>query len=223
MFSGLIEEIGTVTAFERRGSDARVRIRASEVLSDLKEGDSIACSGPCLTAINIGDGQFACDISAETLQRTTLGALKVGDRLNLERSVRLQDRLGGHLVQGHIDGAGRVHSRERVGESELWWFEIPEAHMRYIVEKGSIALDGISLTVAGLEANRLSVALIPTTLKETTLGDKGPGDPVNVECDIIAKYVEKLLGSGPKPEEPGSPGGLTMDKIHEWGFLRDTR
>lgn len=216
MFTGLIEETGTLVALERRGADAVVRVRAAKVLSDLKPGDSIACSGPCLTARDISGEGFSADVSRETLERTTLGRLRPGAPLNLERSVRLQDRLGGHLVQGHIDAVGRVVARERVGDSELWWFEVPDACRRYIVEKGSVALDGVSLTVAGIEGGRFSAAFIPTTLRETAFGSKGPGDPVNVECDIIAKYVEKLLGG-----RSGAPGGLTMEKLAEHGFTGD--
>lgn len=215
MFSGIIEEIGTVSALEKRGADAVLRIRAARVLEDMKPGDSIASSGVCLTARDItGDG-FTADVSRETLDRTTLGNAGTGTRLNLERSIRLMDRLGGHLVQGHVDGAGRVVSREKVGDSELWWFEIPESLARYTVEKGSIALDGVSLTVAHCHGNRVSVAFIPTTLRETTFGAKGPGDPVNVECDIIGKYVEKLLGLA---SGGGAPSRITWEKLQQWGY-----
>ncbi len=213
MFSGLIEEIGTVLALERRGADAILRIKAARVLQDMKSGDSIACSGACLTARDISGEGFTADISRETLARTTLGKARSGTSLNLERSIRLMDRLGGHLVQGHVDGVGKVLSREKVGDSELWWFEIPEDLARYVVEKGSIALDGVSLTVAGCQDNRLSVAFIPTTLRETTFGSKGPGDAVNVECDIISKYVEKLL-----KRQPADGAGLTWEKLREWGY-----
>ncbi|MGZ6792099.1 MAG: riboflavin synthase [Mycobacteriales bacterium] len=195
MFTGIVEELGEVTAWEDLPDAARLTVRGPLVTSDAKHGDSIMCNGVCLTVVdNLGDA-FTADVMQETLRRSALGALGVGSRINLERSVRLQDRLGGHLVQGHVDGTGEVLSRT---ESEHWTVvrvSLPAELDRYVVEKGSITVDGISLTVAAVQPGWFEVSLIPTTLALTTLGIKQVADPVNLEVDITAKYVEKLLGA----------------------------
>ena len=192
MFTGIVEERGEITSWEDLPDAARITVRGPLVTSDAKHGDSIAVNGVCLTVVTVEDGCFTADVMRETLQRS---ALSVGSPVNLERAVRLQDRLGGHLVQGHVDGTGQIVSK---APSEHWTVvrvTLPADLDRYVVEKGSITVDGVSLTVTAVEPGWFEVSLIPTTLELTTLGPKGPGDPVNLEVDITAKYVEKLLGA----------------------------
>jgi len=184
MFTGIVEEMGSVAAFE----GARLRIAARVVLEDVHLGDSIAVNGCCLTLVEQGDGWWEADVSAETLARTSLRGIDVGSPLNLERSVRLADRLGGHLVQGHVDGVGEVV--QPVPDLQV---RIPAELMKYVVEKGSITVDGVSLTVVSPTADTFTVAIIPHTSDVTTLGTKRPGDRVNIEVDVLAKYVERLL------------------------------
>lgn len=184
MFTGIVEELGTVVS--RRGP--KLRLGATTVLEDVELGASIAVNGTCLTVVAWGDDWWEADVVEESYARTSLGALQPGDRVNLERPVRLEDRLGGHLVQGHVDAVGTIVQ----GAPDLR-VTLPEDLLRYVVEKGSITIDGISLTVAGVHADGFSVAVIPHTAEVTTLGHKGPGDPVNLELDVIAKYVESLL------------------------------
>jgi len=184
MFTGIVEEMGTVAAFE----GTRLRIAAQLVLADVKLGDSIAVNGCCLTLVEQGDGWWEADVSEETLARTSLRGITVGSPLNLERSVRLADRLGGHLVQGHVDGVGEVV--QPVPDLQV---RIPTELMKYVVEKGSITVDGVSLTVVSPTADTFTVAIIPHTSEVTTLGTKRPGDQVNIEVDVLAKYVERLL------------------------------
>lgn len=184
MFTGIVEEMGSVAAFE----GTRLRIAAQLVLVDVKLGDSIAVNGCCLTLVEQGDGWWEADVSDETLARTSLRGIKIGSPLNLERSVRLADRLGGHLVQGHVDGVGQV--LQPVPELQV---RIPIELMKYVVEKGSITVDGVSLTVVAPTADTFTVAIIPHTSDVTTLGTKRPGDRVNIEVDVLAKYVERLL------------------------------
>ncbi len=194
MFTGIVEELGQVRAVSPREGGARVEIEASTVLDDAVIGASIAVNGCCLTVVELGTGWWAADAVTETLGRTSLGALRPGDPVNLERPVRLEDRLGGHLVQGHVDGVGALVERApRPDGSTRMRFRIPDSLSRYIVEKGSITVDGISLTVAGLDDDGFEIAVIPHTLAVTTLGAKQPGDPVNLEVDVLAKYVERLL------------------------------
>ncbi|HEX5616451.1 MAG TPA: riboflavin synthase [Acidimicrobiia bacterium] len=195
MFTGIVEELGRVRAVTPNAGGARVEIDATVVLSDAAIGDSISVNGCCLTVVELGDSWWAADAVVETLQRTNLGDLEPGAPVNLERPVRLADRLGGHLVQGHVDATGTV--RERVAQpdgSELVWFDAPAEVLRYVVHKGSITVDGASLTVAALDADGFAVALIPHTLAVTTLGTRAPGARVNLEVDVVAKYVERLLG-----------------------------
>ncbi|MEV5409091.1 riboflavin synthase [Thermopolyspora sp. NPDC052614] len=199
MFTGIVEEIGEIAGVEhvgdRAGELARIAIRGKTVTSDARHGDSIAVDGVCLTVVALDGEVFTVDAVAETLARTTLGDRAVGSRVNLERAVRADQRLGGHIVQGHVDGTGTVLSREPGERWERVRFSLPPALARYVVEKGSVAVDGVSLTVAGVDAESFTVALIPATLELTTLGAKRPGDRVNLEVDVIAKYVEKQVAA----------------------------
>jgi riboflavin synthase len=196
MFTGLVEELGTVRAVIPNAGGARLEIDAATVLDDAVLGASIAVNGCCLTAVELGQGWWAADAVEETLRRTCLGALAAGDRVNLERPVRLADRLGGHIVQGHVDGVGEIAERETlaVGSTRVV-IAADDMVLRYVVEKGSIAVDGVSLTVAAVGDKTFEFALIPHTATVTTLGIKGPGDPVNLEVDLVAKYVERLMGA----------------------------
>ncbi|MEU8386782.1 riboflavin synthase [Micromonospora sp. NPDC048842] len=195
MFTGIIEELGEIVRVEpTAGDSALLGVRGPLVTSDARHGDSIAVNGVCLTVVEVGDGVFTADVMGETLRRSALGALRPGDPVNLERAAALGSRLGGHLVQGHVDGVGELISREPAEQWETVRFRLPAALSRYVVEKGSITIDGVSLTVAAVGADEFAVGLIPTTLKLTTLGAKGVGDPVNLEVDVLAKYVERLLG-----------------------------
>ena len=193
MFTGLIEEAGRVTEVRPADAGARLVVAAGAVAEGLRVGDSIAVNGACLTAVEVTAGGFALDCVAETLRRTALGELAPGDRVNLERPMRLGDRLDGHLVQGHVDGVGTVRGARDEGESTLLEVVPPAPLMRYVVEKGSIAVDGVSLTVAARLPDAFTVALIPHTMAVTTLGPQAVGRPVNLEVDVVAKYVESLV------------------------------
>jgi riboflavin synthase len=194
MFTGIVEELGIVRSVEPVGDGARVQIAATHVLVDAEIGASIAVNGCCLTVVELGEGGFAADAVTETLRRTALGALRPRDPVNLERPVRLQDRLGGHLVQGHVDAVGALRTCDPNADgSQRMEFSAPTALLRYVVEKGSITVDGISLTVAEVLDDGFAIAVIPHTLAVTTLGTKQLADQVNLEVDIVAKYVERLL------------------------------
>lgn len=194
MFTGLVEELGTVRAVSPNGTGARLEIEASTVLEDATPGCSIAVNGCCLTVVELEPGFFAADAVEETLARTSLGALRAGERVNLERPVRLADRLGGHLVQGHVDGVGEVRERTSLPDgSTRVGIHAPRELLRYVVEKGSIAVDGVSLTVAGVDRDGFDFALIPHTATVTTLGTRGVGAAVNLEVDLVAKYIERLV------------------------------
>ncbi len=195
MFTGIVEELGEVTAWEQLPDAARITVQGPLVTSDTKHGDSIAVNGVCLTVVASEGGAFTADVMQESLDRSSLGALTVGSRVNLERAMRLQDRLGGHLVQGHVDGTGNIVSKNPSAHWTVVRVTLPTELDRYVVEKGSITVDGISLTVSATETGWFEVSLIPTTLELTNLGRKGPGEPVNLEVDITAKYIEKLLGA----------------------------
>jgi riboflavin synthase len=207
MFTGIVEELGEVVAVEDLGDAARLTVRGPQVTGGVANGDSIAVNGVCLTVSSHTGDAFTADVMRETLTRSSLGALAPGAAVNLERSVRLADRLGGHLVQGHVDGTGTIASRTPADHWDLVRIAMPPGLARYVVEKGSVAVDGISLTVvstdagkdAGKDAGWFEVSLIPETLKRTTLGVKQPGETVNLEVDVIAKYVEKLLGGAVRP------------------------
>jgi riboflavin synthase len=192
MFTGIVEELGEVVAIEDLGDAARLTVRGAQVTGDVSNGDSIAVNGVCLTVAGSAGEEFTADVMRETLTRSSLGSLIPGVPVNLERSVRLADRLGGHLVQGHVDGVGEVLSRTAAEHWDVVRIALPPGLARYVVEKGSIAVDGISLTVIAVTNDWFEVSLIPETLKRTTLGHKQPGETVNLEVDVIAKYVEKL-------------------------------
>ncbi|MFQ5864446.1 MAG: riboflavin synthase [bacterium] len=193
MFTGIIEETGIVEDVRERRAALRLTLSAHEVLPDMKVDDSIAVSGVCLTVINISNSAFQVEAVAETLRKTTLGALQKGAGVNLERSLRLSDRLSGHLVQGHVDGVGKVVGAQTQPGGRLLSVEVPKNLMRYVISEGSIAIDGVSLTVARLSENVITISLIPHTLNKTTLGHLKAGDKVNIEVDLIGKYVERML------------------------------
>ena len=195
MFTGIVEELGEVVYLTDAGGDSAVlAVRGPLVTSDARHGDSIAVNGVCLTVIDTVDGVFTADVMGETLRRSSLGVLRAGSPVNLERAATVGSRLGGHLVQGHVDGVARIIAREPADQWEVLRFSLPPELSRYVVEKGSITVDGVSLTVTDVDDASFGVGLIPTTLKLTVLGAKGVGDPVNLEVDVIAKYVEKMLG-----------------------------
>ena len=195
MFTGLIEDVGTIAEIAAvQGGGARLTVRTQLPGADLEEGNSIAVDGACLTVVNSERSVFSADVSVETLRRTTLGDRKPGDALNLERPVALGERLGGHIVLGHVDGVGRIRARERIGEALQVSVEIPRELLPLVVEKGSIALDGISLTVNGfVGSDAITLTIVPETLRATSWGSKREGDRVNVEADILAKHVARLL------------------------------
>jgi riboflavin synthase len=193
MFTGIIEELGKVSAIESQPDAIRLTISCGKVLSDLKRGDSISCSGTCLTAIDIDGNSFTADVMLETLKCSSLNEVKVGDVINLERAMQHETRFGGHIVQGHVDGVGEVISREKSDNWDWVRVRIPADLMKYVVMKGSITIDGISLTVNEVGDDHIAVSLIPETLEVTTLGYKQPGDKVNVEADVLAKHIERLL------------------------------
>ncbi len=193
MFTGIVEELGRVVTINRSPQSASVRIAGELVASDAALGDSIAVNGVCLTVTSVKDGEFTADVMHETLERSSLGGLEPGSRVNLERPLTLASRLGGHLVQGHVDATTAIVSRVPGDAWEVVRLSLPKSFARYVVEKGSITLDGVSLTVSSIGADWFEVSLIPTTLDLTTLGSKQPGDLVNVEVDVLAKYVERML------------------------------
>jgi riboflavin synthase len=195
MFTGIIEELGRVREIEKRGEDARIVIEARTVTEGSRDGDSIAVNGVCLTALDVHPDSFAADVSKETLQRSTLGGLRAGSLVNLERALTPTTRLGGHIVQGHVDARGRFLGAENHGESWTVRIAYPKEIARYLVFKGSVAVEGISLTIAGLTDEIFEIALIPKTWEVTNLSHLKPGDEVNLEADIIAKYVERILVS----------------------------
>ncbi len=193
MFTGIIEELGKVSGIEQQQDAIRLTISCSKVLSDLKRGDSISCSGTCLTAIEIDGTSFTADVMLETLKRSSLSEVKVGDVINLERAMNHDTRFGGHIVQGHVDGVGEFLSREKSDNWDWVKVSIPQDLMKYVVMKGSITIDGISLTVNEVGEDHIALSLIPETLEVTTLGYKKPGDKVNVEADVLAKHIERLM------------------------------
>ena len=215
MFTGIIEELGTIRSIRRGAASAVLSIGAEAVLSDLRIGDSVAVNGVCLTATGVDRSGFTADVMHETLQRSSLGALGPGSRVNLERAMAADGRFGGHIVSGHIDGTGTITAR-RQDDNAVWYtVSASPALLRYIVEKGSVAIDGISLTVASVEADRFSVSVIPHTAAMTLLGAKGPGDVVNLETDIIGKYVERLLRPA---DTPAARSGISLEFLAENGF-----
>ena len=200
MFTGIIQTVGRVARLEPRGGDVRLAVDTADLdLADVQLGDSIAVSGVCLTSVALEPHGFAADVSNETLSLTTLGQLKAGDPVNLEKALRLADRLGGHLVSGHVDGLGKVVAVTPDGRSQRWMFEVPAALARYIAAKGSVCIDGTSLTVNAVTGSRFGVNLIPHTVAHTAFHARRVGDAVNIEVDVIARYVERLLSSGEAP------------------------
>jgi len=204
VFTGIVEELGEVTAVEELDDASRFRLRGPVVTEGAKHGDSIAVNGVCLTVVDLGDDEFTADVMAETLERSSLGALAAGSRVNLERPMALGGRLGGHIVQGHVDGTGTIVERTVSENWEIVKISLPAGLTRYVVEKGSITVDGVSLTVVEAGPDYFTISLIPTTLALTTLGIKKAGDPVNLEVDVLAKYVERLLAHG-SAAEAGEP------------------
>lgn len=216
MFTGIVEELGVIKSVRRGAESARLMIDAARVIGGSRVGDSIMVNGVCLTSVYFGERTFTADVMAETLDKSNLGKLKTGDRVNLERALRLGDRLGGHIVSGHIDGVGTISSREKHDIATLITIKAPQAVMRYIIKKGSVAIDGISLTVVDFAADSFQVSLIPHTANETTLGFKKNGDTVNLEGDIIGKYIERMINfKGSKENDTG----LNMGFLAEHGFL----
>jgi len=195
MFTGIVRELGTVARLEAGEDGIRLELGAPKTAATAAVGDSVALAGVCLTVVAVGDGRLSFDAVPETLGRTALGGLAEGDAVNVEPALRAGERLGGHVLQGHVDGVGSVRAVEREGEGRRIWIDAPAELLRYCVEKGSIAVDGVSLTVAALEDDGFAVALIPHTLAVTTLGTLAPGDAVNLEVDVLAKYVERLLAA----------------------------
>lgn len=209
MFSGLVELLGTVERVTEAGAGRMLVIAVPQIGSELRLGDSVAINGTCLTVVANDTKSCSFEAGPETLRLTNLGELKTGDRVNLERALRLSDRLGGHIVQGHVDGIGRVADRQREGRWETVWFSCPPNLAEQMVPKGSVTVDGVSLTVVDVAADRFSVALIPHTLDHTTLGFKAVGAAVNLETDILAKYVWKCLRGG----------GISLHSLQNAGFL----
>jgi riboflavin synthase len=219
MFTGIIEEVGKVAKIEQRGENRRITIAATNAPKELGTGHSIAVSGVCLTALDIQPESFCADLAPETWVRTSFSRMHEGAMVNLELPMKADGRFGGHIVQGHVDGVGKLIELERIidsdgRESENWWLhvEIPAEVEKYTVYKGSICIEGISLTVAKLERNRCTIAIIPHTVELTNLGSLKPGDPVNLEADVIAKYVEKMMKAEP------APSSLTVEQLVQQGF-----
>src|ERR1700732_4040435 len=214
MFTGIIEEVGKVVKIEQRGENRRITIEAATTPKQLGVGDSVAVSGVCLTALDIKAGSFGADLAPETWMRTSFSRMHEGAQVNLELPMKANGRFGGHIVQGHVDGVGKLIALDRIADSENWWLHIdlPPEVEKYTVHKGSISIEGISLTVARLEGRRCTIAVIPHTVEMTNLGSLKPGDPVNLEADLIAKYVEKMM--------KGAPAGssLTVEELVRQGF-----
>ena len=218
MFTGLIQETGEIAELQRIPSEkgetvTRITVKAQQVLRELRTGDSVAVSGVCLTALEIGEQQFSADLAQETLERTSLLRLKQGSLVNLELPARAQDRMGGHVVQGHVDGTGKIVSLEKIKYRDDWRLvvEVPEALEKYVVPQGSITVEGISLTVAAIEGQRVEIAIIPHTWQATNLHALRAGDPVNIEVDVLAKYAEKMA-------KGRASGGLTVADLVRLGF-----
>lgn len=214
MFTGLVEELGKVIAVEKGKESLRLTVAAKKVLEDLVLGDSIAVNGACLTVVHYSSTEFTADVMPETVDKTAFRLLKKGETVNLERTLQVGSRLGGHIVSGHIDGVGTIVKKEQDDNAILIHIKTTPEIMRYIVKKGSVAIDGISLTIADLGSDWFMVSIIPHTAKETTLGIKAPGCEVNLETDIIGKYVEKLLGGSVQEKRES----VTMDMLQKYGF-----
>jgi riboflavin synthase len=214
MFTGIIEEVGRVARIEQRGENRRITVAAENVGKELEPGDSVAVSGVCLTALDIKPGSFCADLAPETWVRTSFSRMQEGALVNLELPMKADGRFGGHIVQGHVDGVGKLIALERIADSENWWLrlELPSEVEKYTVYKGSLSIEGISLTVAELEGGVCTIAIIPHTVEMTNLNSLKPGDPVNLEADLIAKYVEKMMTGEP------AEGTLTVEELVRQGF-----
>ena len=218
MFSGIVEEMGAVKSVDKGLAGARMSILASTVLQDVKIGESVSVSGTCLTITGMEEEDFSIDVSSETLNRTTLGSVTAGAPVNLERAMRLNERIGGHLVTGHVDGIGLLRGREQDGNAMHLTIEAPDDILRYCIQKGSITVDGISLTINGMSERSFTVAIIPHTAKVTTMGLKQIGDSVNLETDLIGKYVERLLQSSGQLSAKPSPV-IDRDYLQKRGLI----
>lgn len=214
MFTGIIEEVGRVSAIEQRGENRRITVSAKQAPNELKPGASIAVSGVCLTALDIKPGSFCADLAPETWALTSFSRMRNGALVNLELPMKADGRFGGHIVQGHVDGVGKLIELERIADSENWWLriELPSEIEKYTVYKGSISIEGISLTVAKLEGRKCTIAIIPHTVEMTNLHSLQPGDPVNLEADLIAKYVEKMMAV------ESVESSLTVEELVRQGF-----
>src|ERR1700691_6654808 len=214
MFTGIVEEVGHVLRIEERGENRRLTISASKSPKELKTGDSVSVSGVCLTALDLKPGSFSADLAPETWARTSFSRIHEGAQVNLELPMKADGRFGGHIVQGHVDGVGTLISLDRIADSENWWLhiELPREVEKYTVYKGSLSIEGISLTVAKLEGGVCTIAIIPHTVQLTNLNSLKPGDPVNLEADLIAKYVEKMMTGEPAERT------LTVEELVRQGF-----
>ncbi len=214
MFTGIVEEVGRITRIEQNGENRRITVAAENAARELKSGDSIAVSGVCLTALEIQPDSFCADLAPETWERTSFSRIREGALVNLELPMKADGRFGGHIVQGHVDGVGKLIALERIADSENWWLrvELPQDVEKHTVYKGSISIEGISLTVAKLEGRNCTVAIIPHTVEMTNLNSLRPGDPVNLEADLIAKYVEKMM-----TREPAETA-FTLEELVQQGF-----
>lgn len=217
MFTGIVEEIGLVKEVVYGSKSIKLTIKCEKIMDDVKIGDSIAVNGICLTVASLDNGVFTADVMPQTMRKTNLGSLRAGEKVNLERALRPVDRMGGHVVSGHIDGTGVILSKEK--EDNAIWLEIsaPSDILKYIVVRGSVALDGVSLTAAYVDENCFKVSLIPHTASVTILGSKKPGDRINIECDMLGKYVEKLMSFNPQRKKDEKES-VTMDFLREHGF-----
>ncbi len=221
MFTGIIEGLGTISAVQSVGAGRRLTVTTDFSLSGTKIGDSIAVNGACLTAVAAEDRRFQADVSPETWTVTAFAAARIGDRVNIERALRLSDRLDGHLVSGHVDGVGKIASRRKTGNAIIYGFRAPDELLRSMIRKGSVAVDGVSLTVNAVTRDGFEVSVIPHTAERTAFGARKIGDPVNIETDMIGKYVEKFLAGAAGKQEDSRPdrGGIDMGFLEKTGFL----
>ena len=218
MFTGIIEEIGSINSTDMTQGSGELKITARLILDDAKLGDSIAVNGVCLTITRINGWELSFDVSVETLRRSNLGGLKRGDRVNLERALAVGDRFGGHMVSGHIDGTGTLLAKKDEGNAIIFTFKTPPEIMHFLIEKGSVAIDGISLTVTGFNNDSFTVAVIPHSLQQTTLGNNKIGTTVNLENDLVAKYIEKLTQPRNAENNQSQSGGLSLNMLQKHGF-----
>lgn len=219
MFTGIIEEIGEILSMQKNAKSMVLTIKANQILDDVKIGDSIATNGVCLTVVSLGKNSFKADVMHETMNRSSLSALKIGSKVNLERAMPADGRFGGHMVAGHIDGTGSI-TDIRKDDNAVWYTITAKPQiLRYIIEKGSIAIDGISLTVAEVTDKNFSVSIIPHTLQQTTLADKKPGDIVNLENDMVGKYIEKFLMTNVSDEQGGAAKSIDKNFLLKNGFI----